>query len=238
MIKPPGFDPAKKYPVFMTQYSGPNSNEVLDSWGGRDFCGTSCWPRKATSWCAWTLAAPGHRGQDFRHVTYGQLGKYETEDQIAPRSGWANSPMWTGRASASGLELRRVHEQPLHHQGGRCVQGGHRRGTRHQLALLRHHLHRALHGPAPGQRQGYDDNSPINHVGKLKGNYLLVHGLADDNVHFQNSAEMISALVKANKPFDQFAYPDKNHGIYGGHHAPAPVRDDDGMVGGESVSME
>ena len=63
---------------------------------------------------------------------------------------------------------------------------------------------------------GYDDNSPINHVADLKGNYLLVHGLADDNVHFQNSAEMITALVKANKQFDLMVYPDKNHGIYGG----------------------
>ena len=63
---------------------------------------------------------------------------------------------------------------------------------------------------------GYDDNSPINHVDKLRGKYLLVHGLADDNVHFQNSAEMVTALVKANKKFDFMAYPDKNHGIYGG----------------------
>ena len=62
---------------------------------------------------------------------------------------------------------------------------------------------------------GYDDN-PINHVGKMKGNYLLVHGMADDNVHFQNAAEMVNALVRANKQFDQFAYPDRNHGIYGG----------------------
>ena len=63
---------------------------------------------------------------------------------------------------------------------------------------------------------GYDDNSPINHVEKLRGKYMLVHGLADDNVHFQNSAEMFSALVKANKKFEFLAYPDKNHGIYGG----------------------
>ena len=64
---------------------------------------------------------------------------------------------------------------------------------------------------------GYDDNSPINHVDKLKGNYLLIHGSADDNVHVQNTMEMVSALVKANKQFDLFIYPDKNHGIYGGN---------------------
>ena len=63
---------------------------------------------------------------------------------------------------------------------------------------------------------GYDDNSPINHVDKLKGKYLLVHGSADDNVHMQNTMEMINALVRANKEFDLFIYPDKNHGIYGG----------------------
>ena len=65
--------------------------------------------------------------------------------------------------------------------------------------------------------EGYDDNSPINHVDKLGGPFLLVHGSADDNVHYQNTMEMISALVKANKQFDLFIYPDKNHGIYGGN---------------------
>ena len=63
---------------------------------------------------------------------------------------------------------------------------------------------------------GYDDNSPINHIDKLKGKYLLVHGTADDNVHFQNTVEMTTALVNANKEFELFMYPDKNHGIYGG----------------------
>jgi dipeptidyl-peptidase-4 len=63
---------------------------------------------------------------------------------------------------------------------------------------------------------GYDDNSPINHVSKLKGKYLLIHGSADDNVHYQNTMEMVNALVNANKQFDLFIYPDKNHSIYGG----------------------
>ena len=61
--------------------------------------------------------------------------------------------------------------------------------------------------------ENYDINSPINHVEKLKGNYLLIHGTADDNVHFQNATEMVSALVNKNKQFEFFAYPDKNHGI-------------------------
>jgi len=64
---------------------------------------------------------------------------------------------------------------------------------------------------------GYDDNSPINHVDKLKGNYFLIHGSADDNVHFQNSMDMITALQKANKNFKLMIYPNKNHGIYGGN---------------------
>ena len=65
--------------------------------------------------------------------------------------------------------------------------------------------------------EGYDDNSPINHVDKLKGSYLLIHGSSDDNVHYQNSMEMVDALVRANKQFDLFFYPNKNHGIYGGN---------------------
>tara|TARA_B100000161_G_C33217041_1_gene266782 strand:- start:152 stop:532 length:381 start_codon:yes stop_codon:yes gene_type:complete len=65
--------------------------------------------------------------------------------------------------------------------------------------------------------EGYDKNSPISHVDKLEGKYLLIHGSADDNVHVQNTYEMVSALVQANKQFDLFIYPDKNHGIYGGN---------------------
>ena len=64
---------------------------------------------------------------------------------------------------------------------------------------------------------GYDDNSPINHVSKLKGKYLIIHGSGDDNVHLQNTMEMVNALVEVNADFDMFIYPNKNHGIYGGN---------------------
>ena len=66
-------------------------------------------------------------------------------------------------------------------------------------------------------QKGYDDNSPINFVDKVKGKFLLVHGTADDNVHFQNSMEFVTALIKANKQFENFFYPNKNHSIYGGN---------------------
>jgi dipeptidyl-peptidase-4 len=66
-------------------------------------------------------------------------------------------------------------------------------------------------------QKGYDENSPINFANQLKGKYLLIHGSGDDNVHYQNAMEMVNALVKANKQFDLFIYPNRNHGIYGGN---------------------
>jgi dipeptidyl-peptidase-4 len=64
---------------------------------------------------------------------------------------------------------------------------------------------------------GYDQNSPINFCENLEGKYLIIHGSGDDNVHYQNTMEMVNALIKANKQFDMFIYPDRNHGIYGGN---------------------
>ena len=66
-------------------------------------------------------------------------------------------------------------------------------------------------------QKGYDENSPINFANQLKGKYLLIHGSGDDNVHYQNAMDMVNALVKANKQFDLFIYPNRNHGIYGGN---------------------
>jgi len=217
MMKPKDFDPAKRYPVLMVQYSGPNSNEVLDQWDGRGQLWHTLLTQKGYIVVCVDGRGTGHRGRDFRHVTYGQLGRYETEDQLA-------TAQWLG-------------QQPYVDASRIGIWGWSYGGYMSSLCITQGaDLFKAAIAVAPVTNwryydtiyterymglpqengQGYDENSPVSHVGKLKGNYFLIHGLADDNVHYQNAAEMVNALVKANKPFDQFMYPDRNHGIYGG----------------------
>ena len=217
MIKPDNFDPTKKYPVFVTIYGGPGHNTVLDSWEGRNllwhqmlaeqgYLVVSCDPRG-------TL----YRGKAFKHSTYQQLGKLETEDFIdlakhlqgmdyvdADRigiQGWSYGGYMTSLCMTKGAD---------YYKAGIAVAPV--TNWRYYDSI---YTERFMRTPQENP-SGYDDNSPINHVEKLKGKYLLVHGSADDNVHYQNTMEMVDALVRANKQFDLFIYPNKNHGIYGG----------------------
>ena len=160
----------------------------------------------------------GGRGAEFRTQTYKQLGKLETEDQI-------EGAKWL--ASQSYVDGSRI-----------GIWGWSYGGYMSSLSLMKGaEVFKAAIAVAPvtnwrfydsiyterymGLPQengsGYDDNSPINHVDKLQGNYLLVHGTGDDNVHYQNSVEMVDALVQADKQFDYAIYPERNHGIYGGN---------------------
>lgn len=217
MIKPPGFDEGKQYPVLMTQYSGPNSNSVLDRWGGRDFLWHQLLAQQGYIVACVDGRGTGHRGRDFRHITYGQLGKYETEDQIA-------AARWLGQLPY--VDAGRIGIQGWSYGGymsALCITKG---ADTFKAAIAvapvtnwRYYdtiYTERYMGLPQDNAAGYDDNSPINHVDKLLGNFLLVHGLADDNVHYQNSAEMTNALVRANKQFTEMMYPDRNHGIYGG----------------------
>ncbi len=217
MIKPNGFDPSKKYPVFVTIYGGPGHNTVLDSWDGRNllwhqmlaeqgYIVVSCDPRGTM-----------YRGREFKHSTYQQLGKLETEDFIdfakhlqgldyvdADRigiQGWSYGGYMTSLCMTKGAD---------YYKTGIAVAPV--TNWRYYDSI---YTERFMRTPQENA-SGYDDNSPINHVDLLKGKYLLVHGSADDNVHYQNTMEMIDALVRANKQFDLFIYPNKNHGIYGG----------------------
>jgi dipeptidyl-peptidase-4 len=217
MIKPPGFQSTIKYPVLMTQYSGPNSNEVLDRWDGKDYFWHQLLAQKGYVVVCVDPRGTGHRGRDFRHITYGQLGKYETEDQIG-------AAKWLGQQSY--VDAARIGIQGWSYGGymsSLCITKGADvfKAAIAVAPVSNWRYYDSIYterymGLPQTNAKGYDDNSPINHVDKLKGNYLLIHGMGDDNVHFQNAAEMVTALVKANKRFEQFAYPDKNHGIYGG----------------------
>lgn len=217
MIKPPGFDPGVRYPVFMTQYSGPNSNSVLNRYGGRNLLWHQLLAQKGYIVVCADGRGTGHRGRDFRHQTYGQLGKYETEDQIAVAQ-------WLGKQPY--VDAARIGIQGWSYGGymsSLCITKG---ADTFKAAIAvapvtNWRYYDSIYterymGLPQDNAAGYDDNSPINHVDKLKGHYLMIHGLADDNVHYQNSAEMASALVRVNKQFAEMLYPDRNHGIYGG----------------------
>jgi len=216
MITPPNFDKSKKYPVFMYVYGGPGSQTVTDSWGGTNYVWFQMLAQKGYIVVSVDNTGTGARGEKFKKVTYQELGKYETQDQIEAAKYLA------------GLDYV---------DGGRIgIFGWSYGGYMSSLCLLKgNDVFKAAIAVAPvtnwkwydsiyterymrtpqENKKGYEDNSPINFVNRLDGNYLLVHGLTDDNVHFQNTAEMAAALIKANKQFDTYFYPNRNHGIYG-----------------------
>jgi len=218
MMKPHNFDETKQYPVFMYLYGGPGSQQVTDSWGGSNFLWFHMLTQQGYIVACVDNRGTGARGSEFKKCTYQQLGKLETEDQIEANRYLANLPYVDGsRIGIFGWSYGG-------YMSSLCLLKG---ADEFKMAIAiapvtnwRYYdsiyTERYMRTPQENA-SGYDDNSPINHVEKLKGKYLLVHGSADDNVHYQNTMEMTNALVNANKQFDLFIYPNKNHGIYGGY---------------------
>jgi dipeptidyl-peptidase-4 len=215
IIKPSNFDASKKYPVIVTQYSGPNSQKVVDSWS---FGYNEMLAQKGYIVACVDPRGTGARGEAFRKVTYKELGKYETIDLIefakylktlafvdASRIGiwgWSYGGYMTLLCMTKGAD---------HFKTGIAVA---------PVTNWRYYdniyTERYMQKPQDNA-SGYDNNSPINYADKLKGKLMLIHGTADDNVHVQNSMEMSEALVQANKQFEQFYYTNRNHGIRGGN---------------------
>jgi dipeptidyl-peptidase-4 len=160
----------------------------------------------------------GARGAKFKKSTYLELGKLETQDQIEANRYLADLPYvddsrigifgWSYGGYMSSLCLLKGAE---HFKMAIAVAPV--TNWRYYDSI---YTERYMRTPQENAA-GYDENSPINHVEKLKGDYLLIHGSADDNVHYQNTMEMTNALIHANKQFDLFVYPNRNHGIYGGN---------------------
>ncbi len=217
MIKPKDFDADKKYPVFMYQYSGPGSQEVADNWlDANDFWFLSLTQEGYIVACV-DGRGTGFKGAAFKKCTQKELGKFEVEDQIDAAKvignypyvdksrigifGWSYGGFMSSNCILKGADVFKA-----------AIAVAPVTNWRFYDTI---YTERYMQTPQENA-SGYDDNSPINHVSKLKGNYLLIHGTADDNVHVQNTMQMVEALVQANKQFDWAIYPDKNHGIYGG----------------------
>jgi len=218
MIKPPNFDKNKEYPLFMFVYGGPGSQQVKNSFGGTNYYWYQMLAQKGYIVACVDNRGTGGKGAEFKKMTYKELGKYETIDQI-------NAAKYFG--GLNYIDSNRIGIQGWSYGGYMSSLAITKGADVFSLAIAvapvtnwryydNIYTERFMQTPQENA-SGYDENSPINHVEKLKGHYLLVHGGADDNVHIQNTMEMISALVKANKQFDLFIYPDKNHGIYGGN---------------------
>ncbi|MCX7863051.1 MAG: S9 family peptidase [Bacteroidales bacterium] len=216
IMKPVPFESNKKYPVLFCIYGGPGSQEVLDRW---DY--NSLWYQHLASKGIVVVAVDnrgtGARGAAFKKCTYRNLGKLETIDQIEAAKALAQFAFIdTSRIGIWGWSF-----------GGYlstlCLAKG--QGV-FKLAVAvapvtnwRYYdsIYTERYNGLPQENpSGYDDNSPINHVKKMKGKYLLIHGTADDNVHFQNSVELVKKLVEHNKNFETMYYPNSNHGIYTG----------------------
>jgi len=218
MIKPSDFDPNKKYPLLMYQYSGPGSQNVANSWMGiNDYWHQMLVAQGYIIACV-DGRGTGFKGRDFKKVTYLNLVKYETEDQIAAAKKLSELPyIDESRTGIWGWSFGG-------HMSTNCLlKGNDVFETAIAVAPVTSwrfydtiYTERFMRTPKENPK-GYDDNSPFNYPELLKGNYLLIHGSGDDNVHVQNSMRMIEALIQANKPFEWAIYPDKNHGIYGGN---------------------
>lgn len=218
IMKPTNFDATKKYPVLMHVYGGPNNQQVTDNWNAFDYWWYQMLCQQGYIIVTVDGRGTGGRGSAFKNATYKQLGNLEAKDQI-------EGAKWLG-------------QQPYVDKTRIGIWGWSFGGYMSLLCILKGndvfktaiavapvtnwkwydsiYTERFLRTPEEN-KAGYEDNSPINFADRLKGNLLLVHGDADDNVHYQNSAEMAAALVAANKQYDTYIYTNKDHSIAGGN---------------------
>lgn len=215
IIKPKDFDPNKKYPMLMFQYGGPGSQRVTDSWL-RFYAWHQLLVQKGYIIVCVDNRGTGGRGEEFKKVTYGQLGKYETIDQIEAAEYLSKLPyIDENRTGIWGWSF-----------GGflstSCLLHG---SDVFEMAIaiapvtnwrFYDSIYTELYMGLPQDNpEGYDDNSLLDNANKLKGKLLLIHGTGDDNVHFQNSIELMKRFTLANKQFESQFYVDKTHSLYG-----------------------
>ena len=217
MLQPARMDSTRKYPILLDNYGGPGSQTVQNQYDGYVGSWHQLLVQKGYVVVSVDNRGTGARGRDFKKCTQLQLGKFETQDQIAAARYFRAQP-WVdaGRIGIWGWSF-----------GGylstSCILKGNdvfkmamavapvTNWKWYDSAYTERYMHTTKDNAA-----GYEENSPVNFASMLRGdNYLICHGTADDNVHWQQTTEMINALVKANKQFETYYYPNRNHGIYG-----------------------
>jgi dipeptidyl-peptidase-4 len=206
----------KKLPVLMFVYGGPGSQQVTDAWKGANYWWFEMLAQQGYVVACVDNRGTGARGETFKKMTYKQLGHYEVMDQIEAAQylgtlpfvdadkigifGWSYGGYMSSNCILKGRDIFKaaIAVAPVTNWKWYDSVYTERYMQTHEE-----------------NKEGYEDNSPVNFTNQLKGNYLLVHGLADDNVHFQHTAEMANELIVNNKQFDTMVYPNRNHGITG-----------------------
>ena len=215
VLKPVGFDPNKKYPLLFCNYGGPGSQQVANRFGAVSFWHQMLAERGYII-VSVDNTGTGYRGEEFKKKTYLQLGKYEIEDQIDAAKYFSNMPFvdknnighwgWSFGGFMSSLAIKK---------GSDVFTAAIAVAPVTSLRFYDNiYMERYMRTPQENAK-GYDDNSPLNFTDRIKGKFLIIHGTADDNVHFQNSVEMIKAMIKDNVDFESAYYPNKNHSISG-----------------------
>jgi dipeptidyl-peptidase-4 len=213
-IYPANFDANKKYPVLMFVYGGPGSNQVRNQFGSRNFFYHQYLASQGYLITVVDNRGTGRKGAIFKKSTYLELGLLESTDHAFAAKQMASLPyvdagrigIWgwsfggymssTAITKHSDVFKAAVAVAPVTHW------------KYYDNIYTERYLRRPIDNPL-----GYEDNSPLNFTDGIKGNYLLVHGTGDDNVHWQNSAEMINAMIKSGVRYDAELYPNRNHGI-------------------------
>ena len=222
MVKPADYDASKKYPVIMYQYGGPGSQQVLNQWGigmnGNGAILEQYLCQEGYICVCVDNRGTGGRGADFEKCTYLRLGELEARDQV-------ETALWLGQQSY--VDKDRIGIWGWSYGGWNTLMSMSegRPVFRAGVAIAPPtnwrfydtvYTERYMRTPQENQ-QGYDEVNPIARAAQLHGALLLCHGLADDNVHYQNTAEYVEALVQADKDFRQLVYTNRNHSIFGGN---------------------
>ncbi len=224
MVLPPNFNEAQKYPVVMYQYSGPGSQQVLDSWYAGNMTGTlyeQYLGQRGFISVVVDGRGTGGRGRDFEQCTYLKLGQLESHDQVEAAIYLGTLPyVDKNRIGIWGWSFGGFNTLMSMSEGRGVFAAGVAVAPPTSWRFYDTvYTERFMRTPNEN-KEGYDV-SPIGRANQLQGHLLLCHGMADDNVHYRNIAEYSEALVQADKDFKELAYTNRNHSIYGGntrHH--------------------